>query len=269
LRHRAQEFGGTVSERTAEMSGRLYETARETPVRVSEGVNQAKDRAVSFIGDQPLVAGALGLAIGAVIAAALPKTNVEDEFMGEASDSIKRTAADLAAEQMEAAKSTATKLASEATRVASDMANQVKNEATKVAEREGLTPQGAAAAVHTATDKVKHAAGLDSDSGSNSKGSQSGTTGQSGSAAQSKGSQSGTIGQSGSATPSKSSQSATTGQSASATPSKGSQSGTSGQSASAAPSKGSQSGSFAQSTTESGTQSKGNQSGTFSRDNKV
>jgi len=252
------------------MSGRLYETARETPMRVSEGVNQAKDRAVSFIGDQPLVAGALGLAIGAVIAAALPKTDVEDEFMGEASDSIKRTAADLAAEQMEAAKSTATKLASEATRVASDMANQVKDEAAKVAEREGLTAQGAAAAVHNATDKVKQAAGLDSDSGSNFKGSQSGTSGQSATMTPSKGAQSGMSGQSASATPPKGTQSGMSGQSASATPSKGTQSGMPGQSASAMPSKGgSQPGTSAQPKTESGTPSKPNQPGSFGRDNKV
>ena len=39
--------------------------------------------------EQPLIVGAVGLTIGAIIGASLPRSRKEDEVMGEASDSFK------------------------------------------------------------------------------------------------------------------------------------------------------------------------------------
>ena len=52
---------------------------------------------------QPLALGAIGLAIGAGIAAALPHTDIENSYLGETSESLKSKAAEIAGEQIEKA----------------------------------------------------------------------------------------------------------------------------------------------------------------------
>jgi hypothetical protein len=56
---------------------------------------------------QPLALGAIGLAVGAGIAAALPVSEMESSYFGEASDALKRRASDLASEQASRAKDVA------------------------------------------------------------------------------------------------------------------------------------------------------------------
>ena len=50
---------------------------------------------------QPIALGAIGLAIGAGIAAALPATEVEAAYLGETSDAVKAKATEFASEQTE------------------------------------------------------------------------------------------------------------------------------------------------------------------------
>jgi hypothetical protein len=42
--------------------------------------------------EQPLVVGAIGLAVGAALGAALPKTETEDEWLGDTRDQLKERA---------------------------------------------------------------------------------------------------------------------------------------------------------------------------------
>jgi hypothetical protein len=44
---------------------------------------------MDFCRDQPLVLAGIGLAVGAAIGAMLPRTEAEDQFMGDASDELK------------------------------------------------------------------------------------------------------------------------------------------------------------------------------------
>jgi hypothetical protein len=81
---------------------------------------------------QPLALGAVGLAIGAGIAAALPATDLEAEYFGEASNNFKEQAVDFASEQ-----------ASRAATVAEEVVNTVSAEARK----QGLTVEAAKSAV--------------------------------------------------------------------------------------------------------------------------
>ena len=81
---------------------------------------------------QPLALGAIGLAIGAGIAAALPHTDIENAYLGETSDSLKSKAAELAGEQIDKA----TTLASDVVEAAADGAR-----------KEGLTFDDAKAAI--------------------------------------------------------------------------------------------------------------------------
>src|ERR1044072_6403320 len=96
----------------------------------------ARDGLSELFRAQPLALGAIGLAIGAGIAAALPKTDVEDAYLGEASQTLKTQAAEIAGQQVE--KATA-------------LANDVVEAASAEARKQGLTPDGAKAAANDLT----------------------------------------------------------------------------------------------------------------------
>ena len=88
---------------------------------------------------QPLALGAIGLAIGAGIAAAVPPSKLEAEYFGEASDAARAKASEFAGEQ-----------ANRAAEVAGDVMNTVAEEARK----QGLTLEGAKSAVNEISAKV-------------------------------------------------------------------------------------------------------------------
>jgi hypothetical protein len=99
----------------------------------------ARDGLSELFRAQPLALGAIGLAIGAGIAAALPKTDVEDTYLGEVSQTVKKQAAEIAGQQV-----------NKATALASDVVEAASAEARK----QGLTPDGAKAAVDDITGRV-------------------------------------------------------------------------------------------------------------------
>jgi hypothetical protein len=88
---------------------------------------------------QPLALGAIGLAIGAGIAAALPPTAVESELLGESSNSVKEKATKFAAEQ-----------ADHVTAIAGDVVGALSEEA----RRQGLTAEAAKSAAQEISEKV-------------------------------------------------------------------------------------------------------------------
>jgi ElaB/YqjD/DUF883 family membrane-anchored ribosome-binding protein len=140
----AQDLAGTAQEYSGAIRQQVADTAGQTKEQAVRAARQAKDSAKSFVNEQPLVAAAIGLAIGAAIAALLPKTETEDELMGEASDAIKGAVGEAASEQLKTAKQAAT---------------SVMQEAKGVAEREGLTPAGAADIARNVGEKVKRVVG--------------------------------------------------------------------------------------------------------------
>jgi Protein of unknown function (DUF3618) len=90
--------------------------------------------------EQPLVLGALGLAVGAAIGAALPATETEDAWMGDKRDRLKDRATEAGAEQLDKAGAAAV--------AAYDAARDE-------AERQGLTPEGAMAATEAVARKAE------------------------------------------------------------------------------------------------------------------
>ena len=93
--------------------------------------------------EQPLVLGAVGLAVGAAIGAALPTTETEDEWLGDTRDRLKDRAARLSREQLDKARA--------AGRAAYETA-------IEEADRQGLTAEGAMAAVDAAARKAERVA---------------------------------------------------------------------------------------------------------------
>ena len=98
-----------VSSDAASKAGDMLspERMRRSGTQVSDWVNNAVSR-------NPLIVGAVGLVIGAVIAAALPSTPQEDKLLGPAADDLKQKAGDAALEGVAAAKEIATDIYQEA-----------------------------------------------------------------------------------------------------------------------------------------------------------
>jgi len=139
VRETAQEMGEGVAEaaerlkeRTQGVAERLTEAAVQSGEQARVATRHVKDKASTLMHEQPMLMAGIGLAVGAAIAALLPVTRTENRLMGEASDRMKRRVRDTAAQQFEAAK---------------DTAGEFVERAKTVAEREGVTPSGAAAEI--------------------------------------------------------------------------------------------------------------------------
>jgi hypothetical protein len=83
------------------------------------------------------------LAIGAGLAAVIPKTETEQEYMGEASQTVKEAATEFAEQQYENAK---------------DVVGRVSEAAMNAADQEGLTGSAVKDFAGTAAEKVNKVA---------------------------------------------------------------------------------------------------------------
>jgi ElaB/YqjD/DUF883 family membrane-anchored ribosome-binding protein len=104
---------------TRERMGSTVASARESMHHLSERSAQtygrARDSFSSMVEEQPLILAALGIAAGAAIGAALPRTRQEDQLLGETRDNLMhragetaRTYADQAADKARSAVQTVT-----------------------------------------------------------------------------------------------------------------------------------------------------------------
>jgi hypothetical protein len=121
-----------VSRAGSEYAGAAYDYARNIPDAGGALFSTARENLSELFRAQPLALGAVGLAIGAGIAAALPATDLEAEYFGEASDNFKEQAVDFASEQ-----------AARAATVAEDVVTAVSDEARK----QSLTVDAAKSAI--------------------------------------------------------------------------------------------------------------------------
>jgi hypothetical protein len=140
----ALRAGGADALDSATRSGRDYADAASDyaisiPGAGAEIFDTARSNLTELFKTQPLALGAIGLAIGAGIAAALPSSEVEAAYLGETSDTIKAKAADFAAEK---------------TARAGAVAEDVMGAVTEEARRQGLTVEGAKSALGDISAKV-------------------------------------------------------------------------------------------------------------------
>jgi Protein of unknown function (DUF3618) len=143
LKEGAAGLSETVQDYAASARDQITDTAERTRRQASDTARQLKDSANALLHEQPLLVAAIGMAVGAAIAAALPKSRFEDELMGETSDAVKETIGDVAAGQYETAK---------------EVAGAVAEHAMAKAKEEGLTPSGVAEAARNMGEKAKRVA---------------------------------------------------------------------------------------------------------------
>jgi hypothetical protein len=112
----------TVAERSRQGRDVMSRNARAT----SESAAAGGRHVLAFLQEQPLVLAGLGLALGAVLGAALPPTEAENRLMGDTSDAAKRGAKQFADEQIDKGKA-----------IAEESLSAAKDEMTDQPRRQG------------------------------------------------------------------------------------------------------------------------------------
>jgi ElaB/YqjD/DUF883 family membrane-anchored ribosome-binding protein len=144
----AQRFAGTVQEKAEHAAENVSNVAEDVKSKAADAVDQAQQRLGEFGGEvqhraqrvvsksrsmleeNPLMAGALALAVGAAIGFALPETQRENELMGEARDRLMRQAGDAAQDTLHKVQ-----------RVATEAAQATKEAVKQEAENQGLVSE--------------------------------------------------------------------------------------------------------------------------------
>ena len=85
---------GQTAQAARDKAGEVGSVARERADRVRSGFDR-------LVNEQPLALGAVGLAVGAVLAATAPRTRQEDRLMGDASDRLKDDVRQAGEEQLD------------------------------------------------------------------------------------------------------------------------------------------------------------------------
>jgi hypothetical protein len=123
MKHKAGNAASSAKEKVAGGVRKAGERAADLKASAAEGAQWAsaqtqavKSQFETIMHEQPVVAGALGVALGAAIGALIPPTESEDRWLGKTSDSVKGEAARQAGEKYDEVRdSVATKM-DEATR---------------------------------------------------------------------------------------------------------------------------------------------------------
>ena len=145
LSHGTEKMSETARERVMAARERAMAARYQAGRSMQQGWERGRDSAVDFFEDQPLIAGALALAAGAAIAGAIPRTRMEDEWMGEESDRLIAEAERIFHEERHKAER---------------VGQAAMDEARNVAGEKGQKADSAAqSAVKTASDEVRDAAG--------------------------------------------------------------------------------------------------------------
>lgn len=147
----AAERAGIVAQFTADLKDRLMSglegmegPARDTIVAAREKAYAARISAERLgrramaqpqqvLEEYPLVSGAVAFAVGAAVAAALPRTQVEDRYMGSESDRLMAEARHLFRTEKDRALGVASQIGSEVKAAAMDTVDAVTHEAKKAA----------------------------------------------------------------------------------------------------------------------------------------
>ncbi|MFD1744591.1 DUF3618 domain-containing protein [Rhizobium helianthi] len=131
LKHSAARAGRHVTE-----AGRSAgKTSMDMGASMRDSAHVLNETIMRQFRDQPLVGGALAFAVGAAIGAVLPRTDREDEMMGETADQVKGKMATQASSAMDRAETVATDVSRSAAAVASDVHAAAKDRITEEARQ--------------------------------------------------------------------------------------------------------------------------------------
>ena len=142
----AAHYASAVQKRLSEGTEHLSEEARDRIAAARARAMDARDeaarrfgdtaeRATDFYDNHPLVVGAVAFALGAAIAGALPRTRIEDEYVGAYSDELFDEAERIYSEEVDKAQKVVQAGMDEAKNVASDLGDDVRDAAQTAADK--------------------------------------------------------------------------------------------------------------------------------------
>jgi hypothetical protein len=132
----ARNAAGTTADAGLDAARAVRDTAFDITDRAGKTIFQT-------IEQNPLLVAGVGLLIGGLIASALPRSDIEDGLVGNASTAVKRHAQAAASQGFDAAK---------------NAVGEVYDEASRQAEEEGLTPDGIGKAAQDFGQRVRRVA---------------------------------------------------------------------------------------------------------------
>jgi hypothetical protein len=138
IRDAAGSSFDAVREQSADAVNQAAESAQTMP-NPADVFETARNNLTELFRAQPLALGAIGLAIGAGIAAALPSAEVENAYLGEASETVRSKTAEIAGQQVDKA---------------TTLATHVIDAAAEEARKQGLTTEGAKAVADDLANRV-------------------------------------------------------------------------------------------------------------------
>jgi hypothetical protein len=137
--------GATAAARSA--AGAVADTGLDAARTIGAKASEASDRAgktiFQTIEQNPLLVAGVGLLVGGLIASALPRSEFEDDLVGDTSSAAKR--------QVQAA-------ASKGFETAKTAVGELYDETSRQAEAEGLTTEGVGKAAQDITQRVRRVA---------------------------------------------------------------------------------------------------------------
>jgi hypothetical protein len=105
----------TTTARVQDLTHSVKDTTQNASARVQETALSARVTVANMLDEQPLVIGALGIAMGAALGAMLPSTAAEDRLFGQASNRVASKAKQVASEQYGRVKETIQDVAEQVT----------------------------------------------------------------------------------------------------------------------------------------------------------
>jgi ElaB/YqjD/DUF883 family membrane-anchored ribosome-binding protein len=115
----ADAFRRRVEEAMSSLSSGTQERGRHVAASAGGTAGQVRGQASSFLTEQPLIAAAAAVGVGALIGSLLPSTRMEQETFGETAEEVRRRAAHAAGDVGERAE----RVASDTARAAADTAH--------------------------------------------------------------------------------------------------------------------------------------------------
>lgn len=88
VRDKTSQMGHEVSASIADARSRVSDSSRHAADTLRHQADRARGGFNQLLTEQPLALGAIGIALGALLAASVPPTRREDELLGQASDKM-------------------------------------------------------------------------------------------------------------------------------------------------------------------------------------
>ncbi|GGB30541.1 DUF3618 domain-containing protein [Allosediminivita pacifica] len=165
VRDRSEAMARSLSEGTEKMNAQARErilAARERAILAGEEAERkarrGANRGADFFEENPLVAGALAMAAGALVAGSLPRTQMEDEHLGPHSDRLYEDAEKLFEEERAKLERVAGAAADEARTIGDEVRADADEAGRRLKDDADRNTRGEGSAADAAVDRTEEAA---------------------------------------------------------------------------------------------------------------